>query len=279
MTPTAARPRLEPVAESVATPIPVLVTIPLSHYCEKVRWGLDRVQFPYREEPHAPLLHRLATRRKGGGTVPLLVDGSRRFVDSTAILVHADGVRGDDLLYPRDAALAGEVATLEEQFDTQLGPHTRRWAYAELLGRPKLLRSVWSRGVPRCEANLVPLITPLVRRLVRAAYKITPESAQRSLERVRGVFRQVDQRLSDGRRFLVGERFTAADLTFAALAAPALFPVEYRAVQPDLDAMSTAMQEEVLRLRGTDAGRFVLRLFAQERGGSSGVPESHALRK
>ena len=79
------------------------------------------------------------------------------------------------------------------------------------------------------------MITPLARRLVRTAYKITPEGAQRSLERVRGVFRQVDERLSDGRRFLAGERFTAADLTFAALAAPVLFPAECRAVHPALE--------------------------------------------
>ena len=57
------------------------------------------------EEPHAPLLHRLATQRNEGGTVPVLVHGSRRFMDSTAILVHADAVCGGDLLYPRDAAL------------------------------------------------------------------------------------------------------------------------------------------------------------------------------
>ena len=110
------------------------------------------------------------------------------------------------------------------------------------------------------------MITPLARRLVRTAYKITPESAQRSLERVRGVFRQVDERLSDGPRFLAGERFTAADLTFAALAAPVLFPVECRAVQPALEAVPAAMREEVLRLRDTDAGRFALRIFSQERG-------------
>ncbi len=115
---------------------------------------------------------------------------------------------------------------------------------------------------------MLPLITPLARRLVRSAYKITPESAQRSLERVRSVFRQVDQRLNDGRRFLAGDRFTAADLGFAALAAPVLLPAECRAVQPALDDVPAAMREEILRLRDTDAGRFALRLFAQERGGS-----------
>lgn len=252
----------------------ILITIPLSHYCEKARWALDRVALPYREEPHAPLLHWLATKRNDGGTVPVLVHGSRRFIDSTDILAHADAVSGGDLLYPREAALAREVAALEEQFDTHLGPHTRRWAYAELLSQPKLLRSVWSRGVPKLEANLLPLIMPLARRLVRAAYKITPESAQRSLERVQSVFGQVDQRLCDGRRFLCGARFTAADLTFAALAAPVLFPAEYRAVHPPLDSVSAAMREKVLSLRDTDAGRFALRLFAEERGVSSVALES-----
>jgi len=242
-----------------------LITIPLSHYCEKARWALDRVALPYREEPHAPLLHRLATKRNDGGTVPVLVHESRRLIDSTDILVYADTACGGDLLYPRDAALRREVDELEERFDTQLGPHTRRWAYAQALALGKELRALWSRDVPRLEASLLPVIAPLVRRLVRTGYRITPESAERSLERVREVFREVDQRLSDGRQFLAGDRFTAADLTFASLAAPVLLPAECRAVQPTLDSLPSSMQDEILRLRGTGAGQFALRMFARER--------------
>ena len=242
------------------------ITIPLSHYCEKARWGLDRVALPYREEPHAPLLNRLATRRTDNGTVPVLVHAGARFTDSTAILVHADALSGGDRLYPRDAALRREVEVFVERFDAELGPHARRWAYSHLLTQAKLLREVWARGVPRHEAMFVPVIAPLARFLARKAYRVTPEGAQRSLERVRGVFREVDGRLANTRRFLVGERFTAADLTFAALAAPVLFPVECRATHPALEAVPAPMREEVLRLRDTGAGRFALRLFAQERG-------------
>lgn len=242
-----------------------LITIPLSHYCEKARWGLDRVALPYREEPHVPLLHRLATSRNDGGTVPVLVHGSTRLIDSTDILVHADAVRGGSLLYPRDSALRREVDALEERFDTELGPHTRRWAYAHLLLETRSLRQLWSHGAPKLEARLLPLLVPIARRLVRKGYRVTPENGQRSLERVRGVFREVGECLRDGRRFLVGDRFTAADLTFAALAAPALLPDGCRAASPALDAVPEKMRDEVLALRNTDAGRFALRLFLDER--------------
>jgi glutathione S-transferase len=52
---------------NTATPENRLVTIPISHYCEKARWALDRAGVPYREEAHIQAVHRLATRRAGGG--------------------------------------------------------------------------------------------------------------------------------------------------------------------------------------------------------------------
>ena len=61
----------------------ILITMPHSHYSEKARWALDRLALPYREEPHVPMLHRLATTRNGGGSVPVLVHGRRRFVETS----------------------------------------------------------------------------------------------------------------------------------------------------------------------------------------------------
>jgi glutathione S-transferase len=243
----------------------IFITIPLSHYCEKARWALDRLGLPYREEPHAPLLHMLATRRHGGRSVPILLHAGKCMADSTAILEHADAFGGGDRLYPRDPVLRQEVSALEEQFDTQLGPHVRRWAYLDLLSKPALLRDVWSRGVPKVESLVMPLATPVARRLVRSAYQVTAEGARRSLERVRECFQVVDQRLADGRSYLVGGRFTAADLAFAALAAPALLPAQCRAVHPAFGDLSTDMQQEIAAFRQTQAGQFALRLFAQER--------------
>src|SRR5689334_24896004 len=69
-----------------------LVTIPISHFCEKARWALDRAGVQYAEERHLQLLHVVFSRRAGGhGTVPVLVteDGAV-MADSSDILRWCD---------------------------------------------------------------------------------------------------------------------------------------------------------------------------------------------
>jgi len=251
-----------------------LITMPHSHYVEKARWALDRTGLPYREEPHIPLVHRRATRRLGGGSVPVLVHGSFCLTDSTSIMQHADAACGGGVLYPRNPAERRAVDALVRRFDDELGPHARRWAYAQLLGQPALLRPMVSRGVPPLERWLLPLVMPVFVHIVRRAFRITPESAARSLDRVHTLFGEVSALLADGRRFLTGSQFTAADLTFAALASPVLLPHGTRAPYPVPDAVPAAMRTEVLRLRGTPGGRFALRMFTEERESSRAAPPS-----
>jgi glutathione S-transferase len=249
----------------MSEPRAVLVTMPHSHYAEKARWALDWLALPYREQAHVPLLHRLATLRHGGGSVPLLRHGDRRLCDSSDILQHADAACGGDRLYPADPALRQEVARWEDRFDEELGPHARRWAYAQFLPQRRVLRTMMARGVPRWEALLLPLLMPAVVPLVRRAFRITAESAERSRLRVHDLFAEVGERLGDARRYLVGGRFTAADLSFAALASPVLLPAACGASYPALEAVPAPMREEVQRLRATVAGAFALRLYAQHR--------------
>ena len=64
-----------------------LVTIPISHYCEKARWALERADMPYREERHIQGVHQVAARRAGGGkTVPVLVTDDGAIGESQEIL-------------------------------------------------------------------------------------------------------------------------------------------------------------------------------------------------
>src|SRR4029079_4762848 len=79
-----------------------LITIPISNFCEKARWALERLGIEYEEETHLPLWHRVATFRRGGGrTVPVLVSRAGFFSDSTDILRYLDGFAGEERrLYP-----------------------------------------------------------------------------------------------------------------------------------------------------------------------------------
>src|SRR3954452_12080506 len=68
-----------------------LLTIPISHFCEKARWALDRAGLDYREERHAQGIHQVVARRAGGGkTMPVLVAEEGVFPDSEDIVRYAD---------------------------------------------------------------------------------------------------------------------------------------------------------------------------------------------
>jgi glutathione S-transferase len=115
------------------------------------------------------------------------------------------------------------------------------------------------------ERPFTPLVMWLARPIIRRVLRITPDSAARSLERVRALFALIGERLADGRSFLVGEQFTAADLTFAALAAPVLLPPEFGGALPAVSAVPARMAAAVSELRASPAGRFALGMYARHR--------------
>jgi glutathione S-transferase len=245
----------------------VLITIPISHYCEKARWALDRAGVSFSERAHVQGIHRLAARRAGGGTtVPVLVCGATVLVDSAAIVDYADAhAPADRRLYPADAALAAEARALEREFDARLGPHGRRWMYSQMRQQRALALAYAVTGVPAWERHALRAAFPLIVRLIEHRLAITPATAAASLNEVRAVFDAVGARLADGRQHLVGDRFTAADLTFAALAAAVLVPPQYAVPLPQPDELPARMAAVVRELRAHPAGAHALAMFRRER--------------
>src|SRR5205823_4762076 len=91
-----------------------LITIPISHYCEKARWALDRAGISYREERHIQGVHRVAARRAGGGkTVPVLVTPEGAIGESEEILSWVDARTDPELrLLPAHPEERDEVLRL-----------------------------------------------------------------------------------------------------------------------------------------------------------------------
>jgi glutathione S-transferase len=252
---------------SAGGPPCVLITIPISHYCEKARWALDRAGVPYRERAHLQLIHRLAVRRAGGGrTVPVLVCGDRVLTDSAQIVAEADARATEGRrLYPDDPASAAEIRELERGFDELLGPQGRLWMYDALRGRREIAIAYACTGVPAWERRALPIAYPLVTRAIDRYLGITSSAATRAEADVRAVFAAVAERLADGRPYLCGDRFTAADLTFAALAASVLMPPEYGVPLPRPEELPERMAAVVRELREHPAGAHALAMFRTER--------------
>jgi glutathione S-transferase len=244
-----------------------LVTIPISHFCEKARWALDRAGVGYVEQRHLQLVHVIAARLAGGGnTVPVFVtETGRVLADSSDILLWADTqLEPERRLYP-DGDVGAQARGLEAWLDDGLGPDGRLWMYHGTLPAVRELRRWALAGIPRWERWVFDLGGSGVEAALRRYLRIDAVAAGAALERVTRVFDEIADRLVDGRSFLVGDRFTAADLTFAALAAPVLLPERYGSPLPPPKAMPKAVSREVWRLRDHPAGTFAARLYREER--------------
>jgi glutathione S-transferase len=256
------------VAGGAGGPAPLrLVTIPISHYCEKARWALERCGLPYREQRHVQGIHRIAARRAGAGpTVPVLVTPQGVIGESEQILMWVDRrTPQQEPLFPAASRERGEVLSLCRRLDTVLGPRGRRLMYVHMLAQRRLALAYNNQGVARWEDRTVRWGWPLVAAFLKRELGITAGIASEDEAAVFSEFDHVAQLLSDGRPYLCGERFGAADLTFAALSASVLVPRQYGVPLPQPEMLAPATAELVHRARAHPAGQYALELFARHR--------------
>ncbi len=244
-----------------------LVTIPISHYCEKARWALERAGISYREERHVQAIHRIAARRAGGGpTVPVLVTPDGVLSESAEILDWADArTPPEHRLFPLAPQERAEVERLCRRFDEELGPKGRRLMYIHMLAQPGLTLRFNNQGVPPWEDRALRVGWPLALRWMRRALAIRPGI---EVEDEAAVWRELDfvaELLADGREHLCGERFGAADLTFAALSASVVVPPVYGVTLPQPDILPADTAALISRVREHPAGSYALKLFAEHR--------------
>jgi glutathione S-transferase len=244
-----------------------LITIPISHYCEKARWALERAGIRYREERHVQAIHRFAARRAGGGvTVPVLVTPEGTIGESAEILAWVDRrMPSEQRLFPSAPAERAEVESLCRRLDERLGPAGRRLMYVHMLPRRELVLSFNNQGVPRWEDRALRYGWPVITGLVKRVLEIEPGVEVEDAATVVGEFDFVAEQLSDGRPYLFGERFGAADLTFAALAAPVVVPPIYGVPLPQPEMLQRETAAIIEDAREHPAGRFALALYSQHR--------------
>jgi glutathione S-transferase len=256
-----------------------LITIPISHYCEKARWALDRAGMDFKEERHVQAIHRFVARRAGGGlTVPVLVTPEGAIGDSAEILAWVDRRTPDEQhrLFPAEPGARAEAERLCARFDEVLGPKGRRLMYVHMFSTPAVALRFNNEGVPAWEDRAIRYGWPLARRIVERVLEIRPGIEVEDEAAVWREFDHVAELLADGRPYLCGERFGAADLTFAALSAAVLVPPEYGVALPQPDVLPAGMATLVERAHAHPAGRYALAVFATHRARADGTRPARA---
>jgi len=211
---------------------PVLWQYSLSNFNEKARWALDFKGIPHRRRSLLPGGPRARWFSRDKGTLPLLDLDGRRIVDSTAIIAALEERQPKPPLYPADADQRRQALELEDYFDEHAGHDMRRvgsWeARDEARYGTQFLTTDQPRAVRRPALALRPVLRPVVWGIASRRYRDFDERGYRhSCEALQAALERIESE-REGCPYLVGERFTVADLTAAALLYPLVWPPEYQ---------------------------------------------------
>ena len=206
--------------------MPLLWHIPLSHFNEKVRWTLDYKGIAHRRRVLGPDYLIRAWRATGRGTLPILFLDGRAIGDSTHIIAALEERYPEPPVYPADAGMREHALALEDYFDERLGPALRAAIVTPLFRHdPDVALRVLTTGMPeKAYQRLRPLLR-VFPTFYRFRHKISDAKLDADHATVRAALDRIEQE-RQGRAYLVGDGFTVADLTAAAMLGPLLQPRE-----------------------------------------------------
>lgn len=241
---------------------PVLWHLAMSHYNEKVRWAFDYKRVPHVRRAVMPPAHALVAMRLGGrDTFPVMTVGKAVYPDSTEIIAALEELAPDPALYPSDQAERAEALELEERFDMGIGRTVRQVGYQGVLADPQVAIEMLSLGGPPARRRAMAMIFPALARGMRKRFRVPEPGEDGPLDELRGELEFIAGQVGSS-GFLVGDRFSVADLTAAALLAPALCP---EAMPAGLPSFPAGLRETVEELRLTPAGQWARQVYLEYR--------------
>lgn len=247
-------------------PDPTLITFPPSLDCELGRFLLTHYQIPYREQRHAFIFSFFPTLWHGHTVqFPVLYSDSYRLANVRAMIDYFDPLSPAGRRLLPDSDDPEQAKADWDYFNDTLGSATSVFGYYHLLKNREIMIDPLSNGAPKFEVTSVRVAYPIFAGLLRLLLRLTASRAEGALGQIRDVMKKVDERLSDGRPYLMGDHFSLSDMAFAVAACPLVWPDEYGGKLPALADTPPEIKSAVAEMRGHAAGQFALRIYREHR--------------
>jgi glutathione S-transferase len=225
----------------------VLWHIEVSHYNEKARWALDYKSIAHELRVPMPGLHgahALALTRGRHRRLPIIELEGKRIGDSTAIIAALEAYQPEPPLYPADPAQKARALELEDFFDERLAPQLRRLVWHHTLpDTDAVVDSLFADRAPG-RARFLRATAPLARPVVRRDYGVSAASAEVAHGEVLAAMDRLEAEIQPS-GYLVGDRFSVADLTAAALFTPLLAPPHRPYLPASIPAAVQPLRDEL----------------------------------
>jgi glutathione S-transferase len=183
--------------------------------------------------------------------------------DSTRIIAALESRCPVPPLYPADPAARRRALEIEDFFDEQLGPHLRLLVISQLLREPKLILGTFFPDLGHGRRLAALATFPLHRRGAVRSFGIGEASVELAWAKVRAAGECFQEEIQPS-GYLVGDSFSVADLTVAALVAPVVAPKQFPYPQPQRGHPLLAELRDAL----AEAGIFewACEMYARHRG-------------
>ena len=203
---------------------PVLWHFPISHYNEKARWALDWKGIPHVRRALAMSYVPRALWATGQAKLPILFLDGQAIADSTRIIEALERLQPAPPLYPRDEAARRRALALEDFFDEEVGHAVRTAIVGPLFAHdPVSAGSVLTTGMGAGARRAVRAVLPAFRAFYKLRHGIDDAAIAVAPARVRAGLDRIAAELGPSGH-LVGDAFSVADLTAAALFSPIVLP-------------------------------------------------------
>jgi len=245
---------------------PVLWQIRFSHFNEKARWALDWKGIPHVRRSLLPGFHiPRVLWMTGQKSLPVLVVDGEAIADSTRIIERLERLKPEPALYPTEGAARRRALELEEWFDEELGPHLRRAVFHALLPHTDYAAALMATEAGPAARRAYRALFPLLRPLMQRDMRIDDAGAARGREKTVAAVDRIEAELGPS-GYLVGDHFSVADLTAAALLSPLVAPPEfpYRPPGPPPEPVA-GFRASLAERRGF---RWVQEMYRRHRGTS-----------